>query len=264
MVERKKAWNNTCNRFVAFLDIMGFKDMVFRKSHEDVKKMLESLHPTIKLFEDLIKGEFKIKELKEKLEEDYSPSIPLILPVSFSDSIIFISGDSSISSLAALLEYIKIVFFQAISEGIPMKGAIACGEMTADKDNSLFFGRPLIDAFELQNELQLYGVVLHNTVEKRFSELKMQKYFENYDIFKYSVPMKSGKITHYLIDWTQGLFAHNELKDHIQDAIIAFSSDLYNNVSGAPRMYVDNTLEFVRWVTKKKAKLKQKKENSKP
>lgn len=36
-------WEPTCNRFVAFLDIMGFKDMVSRKKHADIYNMLNSI-----------------------------------------------------------------------------------------------------------------------------------------------------------------------------------------------------------------------------
>lgn len=255
-------WNPTCERFVAFLDIMGFRDRVYRESHEDVRKMLKSLRPTIKVFEDLAKSTIRIFQLKAKLEDTKIPEPTVILPVSFSDSIILVASDKSINSLSELINYIKIIIFEAISEGIPMKGSISCGEMTADKDNSLFFGRPLIDAFELQNELQLYGVILHHTVEKCLSELNITKNFEKYDIFKYPVPMKSGKITHYLVDWTLDLFSDNEFTGHnIEDVISTFGSKLYNNVSGKPRIYVDNTLDFVRWVTEKKAEIEQQKKD---
>jgi hypothetical protein len=131
-----------------------------------------------------------------------------------------------------------------------MKGAIAFGKMTADVDNSLFFGQPLIDAFELQNELQLYDVILHHTVEKRINEPDMLKNLEKYDVFKYSVPMKTGKITHYIVDWTPFFVEETDPVDLV--------TKLYSNVSGTPRFYVDNTLEFVRWISARKQNLNKK------
>jgi len=39
----KKPWNLTDKRFVCFLDIMGFKDLVMRNSHDEIYKMLNEL-----------------------------------------------------------------------------------------------------------------------------------------------------------------------------------------------------------------------------
>jgi len=56
-------WNETPNIFVAFLDIMGFRDRIFRNSHADVRKMLDLLRPTIEGLK--IKAENKLKYQRE-------------------------------------------------------------------------------------------------------------------------------------------------------------------------------------------------------
>jgi hypothetical protein len=233
----------TCERFVAFLDIMGFKNKLLVDGHDDVKKMLMTLHQVLKPIEKI--GE--INKLKEKMQNVDSRISSGAFPIFFSDSIILISSDKSSGSLLVLLRYIEYVFREAISKEIPMKGAIAFSKVTADLDNSIFFGQPLIDAFELQNQLQLYGVVLHNTVEKRFNESDTHKSIKKYDIFRYPVSMKTGKIMHYVVDWTKllGLAANEDAFEIIEK--------LYKNVSGKPRIYVDNTLAFLREITKNKA-----------
>jgi len=40
-------WNPTCNRFVGFFDIMGFKDMVFRNSHADMMEKMDAIREVI-------------------------------------------------------------------------------------------------------------------------------------------------------------------------------------------------------------------------
>lgn len=35
-------WTNTCQRFVAFIDIMGFRERVYRSTHKSVLKSMES------------------------------------------------------------------------------------------------------------------------------------------------------------------------------------------------------------------------------
>ena len=42
-VEEEVRWKPTCNRFVAFFDVMGFKDYVMRNKHEDVLKRITDI-----------------------------------------------------------------------------------------------------------------------------------------------------------------------------------------------------------------------------
>jgi hypothetical protein len=250
MAEKIDGWNPTCKRFVAFLDIMGFRERVFRESHEEVKKMLESLLPAIGFIENYAKEWTDTKRVQEvrKIDSSFTPHI--VFPVLFSDSIILISSDDSESSMNEMAFNAGWILSKAILSGIPMKGAIACGEQTAILERSLYFGKPLIDAFDLQNELQLYGVVLHHTLEKHLKALKIIDKFENI-IFNYLVPTKNGKITHRLVDWT--IHSNRERRDP-QTTV----TDLYNNVSGSPRKYVDNTLEFLEWLKKERETQKKK------
>ena len=248
MVEQAEIWKPTCNRFVAFLDIMGFREMVLRKSHEDVREMLESLYPTIEIMKEETTKRFKRDANKDK---EHKPDVITgVLPILFSDSIIFVSSDDSSESAYEILLYSMWILNQAITDGIPMKGAIAHGEQTAYLEKSLCFGKPLIDAYELQQELQIYGVILHHTMEKHLIEnnfihsIEKDKY-----ISKWDVPMKSGDITHYLVNWASESMTEKEVLDMI--------TKLYVSVSGNPRLYVDNTLDFVHWVIEKKAEVKQ-------
>ena len=229
MAKKKQNWEPTCKRFVAFLDIMGFKDMVFRNEHQEVYDMFESLRPAINTIQLIAKFASKSKKGG------------IVKPIIFSDSIILISNDISQNAYEWMIFDIQWIIRNAIEKGIPIKGAISCGLQTAEFRKSLFFGKPLIEAYELQKELQLYGVVLHHTIEKRLIDLESLKKIDNdYIICKYPVPTKSGKITHYILDWT--IFC----KYWKEDALILVNL-LYNNVSGTPRVYVDNTLEFVKW-----------------
>jgi hypothetical protein len=252
MAEKLEGWNPTCERFVAFLDIMGFRDRVFRETHEDIGKMLESLRRRIESIEKQAKN--ILDDNKAGKFGNFTPSY--VYPISFSDSIILFSNDNSIFSAGSILINVAVILYEAILAEIPIKGAIAYGEQTADLDKSIFFGKPLIDAFELQNELQLYDVILHHTTEKQLlnlnqKETKVVSIFSTGVINRYQVPMKSGKIFHYMLDWTGWSSEENSLK---------LVTQLYNSVSGAPRLYVDNTLDYVRWIFARRVDIKQKDE----
>jgi hypothetical protein len=70
-------------------------------------------------------------------------------------------------------------------------------------------------------------------------------------LFEYHVPMKHNKISHHILDWTRFL---SEEKESLR-----MISNLYNYVSGKPRIYVDNTIEFIQWILTRKAELSKKK-----
>lgn len=229
MTKRYNSWVCTCKRFIAFMDIVGFEDMIFRKSHHEVRENLE-------LFQSVIAG------LPPRAPNLFGNTI--VNRVFFSDSILLVSSDDSLGSAEHLLYIVEWVLSEAILKGIPMKAAIAYGEQTADFDRSLHFGRPLIDAYKLQDELLLYGAVLHHTMEQHLINNKIMQGMEDVHIFKYPTPFKEGKITHYVVDWPAFLDVNRDLQSIL--------SRLYGTVSGPPRRYVDNTVDLVHWLAKKK------------
>ena len=83
MAEKVSGWEYTCKRFVAFLDIMGFKDMVSRiepiKLYNKLKKFRSAIYKSVRMID-----ESKIK------------------PIIFSDSIMLVSKDCSRESQKAL------------------------------------------------------------------------------------------------------------------------------------------------------------------
>ena len=247
MPKKKEQWNPTCERFVAFLDIMGFRDMVVGSTHQSVYQILKSFRPTIDPIEYAAKRTLARKGVKTSNGEIYYFK-SIVRPIVFSDSIILITADDSEDGAYEMFFNIEWVIRNAIRQGIPIKGAIAHGKQTADFNKSLHFGKPLIYAYELQNELLLYGAVLHHSMEKRLVDIGKIQLFDSLDIYRYPVPMKSGKINHYIVDWIGDSKNSCELV-----------SNLYNSVSGKPRKYVDNTIEFLKWLKKEKARLKKNK-----
>jgi hypothetical protein len=239
-------WTDTCNRFVAFLDIMGFKDMVLRNTHETVLNTMESFQRSI----ETIEKDAEMDLATGRIESNFSKNSPIsgiVRPVFFSDSVILVSSDDSPLSASRVFAEVEWVWETAMTKGIPIKGAIAYGEHTANFDKHLHFGKPMIDAYELHNEVLLYGIVLHHSMEKYLISNDMMELFENYELHRYQTPLTDGKIYHYIVAFPQGHF----FKQCNPESVI---SQLYNTVSGNTRRYVDNTLDFVRWLAKRKVR----------
>ena len=85
-----------------------------------------------------------------------------------------------------------------------MKGAISCGDMSVNINQQIFFGQPLIDAYLLQEDVLFYGIVLHNSAERKLNEFgeDLLGYERYHDCL---VSLKSGRIRHYILDWVVGI-----------------------------------------------------------
>ena len=221
----------TTERFIAFFDIMGFKDFIYRNDHTEVSKMMDIVCNVVAGIKNT---EHKTIEIdRDSIENPLEKSI--ILPVVFSDSIVFISESNT------TLDAHKIIFTSSyflctmMKHSIPVKGAISFGTFTADFEKSSFYGRPLIDAFLLSEEVNFYGSILHDSVEK-FVDNENEEWAE-WEVIKKLVPMKSGNITHSFVNWMTII---DEDEDKSKDEYI---DKFYLTSSGSVRKYVDNTKE---------------------
>lgn len=225
-------WNDTCNRFVAFFDIMGFKENVRRNSHHKILSKMRKLTTII----EPIEYEFKRSYYKNSTQKK-SVIAPPIKPVVFSDSVLFISSGDTEDDIIEMIINAGWLMGSCFEKKIPIKGAISFGKFTADFEHSIYFGQPLIDAYELQNELLLYGCIVDHTIESYLHRKNMLEVFYDSGLKKMSVPLKSGRVNHYLLDWFHASRHHGSRKKQVDS--------FYKTVSGKPRIYVDNTMEYI-------------------
>ena len=224
-------WAVTTNRYVAYIDIMGFKEMVLRSTHDEVYQMMKKI-------ED-------VKKLNQNIEWTNAKR-NLVKSTNYSDSIIIYSKDDSPQSLDSLIFTVSGITNDLFEEGIPHKGAIAFGTMTLDYDKSIFFGQPLIDAYLLEEELYFYGVIIHATAEKNINDKKQ----DIPCILEYLCPLKNGSSKHLtifpLFSDTDLSIESNKLSNKILEAI----KHMRYKTSGHLRKYIDNTEAYLKKVIK--------------
>lgn len=94
-------------------------------------------------------------------------------------------------------------FLHGLRLGTALRGAIACGTVTADFQKSIFFGQPIIEAYLLEEEQAWYGLVEHSSVD-RTADGETQP-LGNGEIpltVSYRVPLKSsGTVEMSAINW---------------------------------------------------------------
>lgn len=226
MSDKNNDWENTCERYVCFLDIMGFKDLVARNVHEEVLKKITTFFDSIKTLRDaMITGLNSEKYNKDIIGIDFRI-------ITFSDSILIVTKNCSKNFLKILLIYIQVVINQSIKFKLPIKGVVTKGKVTADFNKNIFFGQPIIDAYQLQDELKYYGVIISSHLEKVIIHNKELNQKEiNFLTFRSKTPLKCGKIDYLNLSF-------------YKDISIEKLKELYYTVDGSPRIYVDNTIEM--------------------
>lgn len=227
-------WETTTNRFVAFFDIMGFKDLVLKTKHQDIVDLLEALSKARTTLDQVNNTKIGAAKLVRGETKSFT----------FSDSIIFFSkGDSEGDANKITLDclYLQKV---ALEKQIPIKGAIAYGEITVDHKNSIYFGQPIIDAYLLHEDLHMFTVIADYQFEKKAISNNLGGTKTVFEFYK--TPLKSGKANHYIL---------KPIPKNI-DSTLENLNKLYHSVSGKPRQYIDNTIEFYNTIKAKKTSTK--------
>jgi hypothetical protein len=228
-------WPITIERFVVYVDIMGFKDMVARSTHNQVYQLMKKIDKNIK----------RIDNIKWKGEAD-------VRTANYSDSIMIYSKDSTKKSIDSIIAVTSVLIDELLVQKIPCKGALAFGNMTLDFNNSIFFGQPLIDAYLLQEELHFYGIIAHATFESKLHEMKLMDDDSLSPYIKeYLCPLKQGASNHLtVLPFCPALNAVSEglFKIRVKKTFASVRKLRYGT-SGHLRKYIDNTEMYLKTIT---------------
>jgi len=217
-----EAWKPDNNRFVAFIDILGFKDYVIKNDHITVNQLLKDINSILKtkINSDPFNGQNVDNDAKN----------PLFF-TTFSDSIVIFTKDDNFHTFhyfgLVLVSFLKEVF----KRKIPLKGAIAHGLITVNKLNNLFHGQPLINAYLLEEELQYMGIVCHHSIDKY---LESRPGHHDAYLINIKTPLKGGK------------FIHRNIIHAKNDSIFKEIHTFRSKSSGIVRKYIDNTEDVFR------------------
>jgi hypothetical protein len=223
----KDVWPITANRFVAYIDIMGFKDMVARMSHLEIYEIMKKIEFTKSLYA-------KIDWQKDKIN--------LVKTTNYSDSIMIYSKDESYDAAYSFLATVSAIETDLLQEGIPHKGAVAFGQMTLDWGKSIFFGQSLIDAYQLQEELYFYGIIIHASAEGIIESQKLMDFVHNY-----LCPLKNGYSKHLTVEPLLPSSKDPQYQKNVDDLFDSIKKLRYKT-SGHLRQYIDNTEKYLKSV----------------
>jgi hypothetical protein len=148
-------------RIVAFIDILGFKEIVKQSEHDTTKiELLYSVLDFLKGWETSDKWDLKFVEIEEDAQKKGVKNFDIrgkTNTTSFSDSIVVSvkvsdNVNEMVSTLIVNLAYIGAIL---IEKGILFRGGLTIGNIIHN-DNGTVFGQALIDAYQLETKSAKY------------------------------------------------------------------------------------------------------------
>lgn len=181
------------NRYVAFFDILGFKNWV---ETEGSWKVFVYIRDFMNL---MIRACMPKSVVNADMSVDLEPSI--ISYINFSDSIIFYSRDDSYETFRSMLkvcaEFMNVVICGPTRV---IRGSLSHGEFYADPENNAYVGHALIDAYELEEKQDWLGVSLHSSIENTANFIRAQKEFPRL-IIQSLEPIKGSSNKPFCLNW---------------------------------------------------------------
>lgn len=165
--------NGLRQRWVAHLDLLGASALVKSK-------------PWVKVFdvyaravESLRRGGFAQNRVRR---------------FTFSDSFFLYTVDDTVYSYRAIDSFCRRFILSLIRSQIPVRGAMACGNLYADPRSSLYFGEALLDVYQVAESLDWIGFVLCDSAKNRLSEVGLPV-DQRLNYADWAVPVKGAKHT---------------------------------------------------------------------
>jgi hypothetical protein len=177
----------TFMRFVSFLDILGFADIVESMPIQTVLRSLEVTLSMVPLVRSLgsvpgvAEPQFHIKAKESN-----------VTIFSFSDTFVLATRDDSPTSLFQIVAGTAIFSTYLFAAKLPVRGAITCGEAEYIHGTSHMVGRAIVRAARLEKCQEWFGVVIDpdilNAERLQILSIPLLKPL----VVDYNVPLKPG------------------------------------------------------------------------
>ncbi len=171
---------NKC--FLAYFDILGYGNRIG-------KKRVTGEYNIHKKFVDRAKFSY------EKINNEISSE--KISYIHFSDTHVFYTADNSEYSFGSIvLSSLRFMILSAISPipYLPVRGSICYGNFIADKENNIYVGKALREAYDLERKQDWLGCCLsHKCIEKAKNFGVFAQFKEKGLLVEYQVPLKKRR-----------------------------------------------------------------------
>ncbi|OIP92837.1 MAG: hypothetical protein AUK24_01000 [Syntrophaceae bacterium CG2_30_49_12] len=183
---------------IAFLDVLGFEALLNRIGLDALAQRYQEL---LAAALDPQSESRPWSRAQTIVRGETTPAL-MCLPIQtayFSDSLLlwvpYLPGH-----VEEFLYRCSRVFCEALSQGLPVRGAISAGRATLDKERGIYLGLPLIEAVRLENKANWVGVSLAASWKSETLRIPVPPDM----VFIYDPPLKEGSdalFSGLVLDW---------------------------------------------------------------
>ncbi len=185
-------------RYIAFLDILGFSDMILNTDLKEILKRFELILFLTPYAETL--GEWT--NLGERIYTENKKCSCF----SFSDTFVLCSRDATPESLNAIIIATFILSRSLFAFGFPVRGAITKGEADYIPNTNHLVGKAIIEAARLEKRQNWFGVIISPEVLPIGNKKDGLWESAAQILAEYPVPFKNEEnIPHIVINWRLNL-----------------------------------------------------------
>lgn len=215
-------------KFVAFLDVLGFKEIVLNNNHEDLVSIFKTnIHLNLQIA--IASGSYVQAENTQgkKVLADFRKI--KINSFVISDSIILWTNSATVLEFVYLIQTLQIFLAGTLVGGIPLRGGVSVGNLSVIGveysndfivNHKTIIGEGLVNAYKLEGLSDWSGCIIDEKVIKYLDNEVSNACHGNFDllndmdmisiksmiekkfIVKYDVPYKGDlKKEHHVIDW---------------------------------------------------------------
>lgn len=247
--------------YVAFLDVLGFKDLVNNNSHEDLVRKYQNLFAA-NTESSLANGAFTVVENDGKRMAMADCTKITVNSIIISDSVILWTPNASMKSFIDIIVATRNMLVQGIFTGMPLRGGIAIGPLSrlsgrlnSQTENVVetFVGKALVEANQIESSQQWAGCVISPKAVAFYTEdyqrhsttlpdLASVDYLIDAGlIINYNVPMHCGLESHTVINWPRG----NKTPPSRSTVQQAFGMHKKSTDHPTIQIKINNTLQFL-------------------
>ena len=183
--------------FVAFLDILGFKNKVFETKNN--KSLLNHLIETLRF------NQYFTTSDNKKINDGRKIAIRSYF---FSDSFVFFmkENDKDLPHLFLIIRYLQDRFWES---DLCLRGAITKGNMywPEDKNENIILGPAMIDAYKLESQIAIYPRIILSD--------SLVDYINNHNIKAKPISNNPGKLKAFIRRGEDGVYFFDTLHPHI-------------------------------------------------
>ena len=252
-------------KYVAFLDVLGFRSMVDRSTHEKLARVYQNAFITNATYSlsngkvipvSTASGEFVTADL----------SNPLTSCLIVSDSVILWTENASMLSFVNIFSTVGKILVSGFYTGLPMGGGIAVGELstlsqapsqTGKVSIQSVFGKALTHAYEIESKQEWAGCAISQDCIDQYKsesgkyvgnvpELATLDYLKSEKtLVRYPVPMKHNQSEEmWVVNWAK--FNRDSIStDTVSSAFTKHNKETDN---ATVQTKIRNTLAFLEHV----------------